>query len=148
MDCSKWQEQLSKRLDGEATNSEVSDVMEHIAGCEGCKRTFERMGVLNDSLRSLSAPLPRTDLARAAKAVLFGKRTSSVNSSSFAVWRKVPVLIVILLLAVGLGNFAGRSMADLLQERGADTGTSFLEQHADTSLADVVLEINSQETSR
>jgi anti-sigma factor RsiW len=135
-------------VDGESTGPERVEVEKHIAVCERCKRTYERLTTLDERLRRLPATPPRTDLAAAVKTQVFGEKTGAWEGTPLALWRNVPALIMILLLAVGLGNMAGRSMVELLQSRGAETVMEIIGPEPDGSLADAVLDIHFEETSR
>jgi sigma-E factor negative regulatory protein RseA len=148
MKCAECQERLSMLLDGEMSQSDAVAVKAHISVCKDCERAYARMTALEDRLQGLPVPVVHPALASRVKAELFREERSLWESPPFHVWRKIPVLVMILALAVGLGNMAGRSMTSFLLDPRPDTRAEFLVSDTDNSLADAIFDISSEENSR
>jgi anti-sigma factor RsiW len=148
MKCAEFKERLSVLLDGEMTQPEAKALNEHISLCQDCERAYARMATLDHRVRRLPEPAVHTALASKVKAELFGEKRSTWEILPFSVWRKVPVLMLILVFALGLGNVVGKSMTSLLLDAKVDTRAEFLAQDTDHSLADTVLDISSEENLR
>jgi anti-sigma factor RsiW len=148
MKCADCKKRLSSFLDGEIPQAGLSALEEHMSACEECRRLYARMTVLDESLRSLHAPVPHSDLSSKVKAELFSDKRSLWECVPLSVRRTIPVLIVILMLAIGLGTMAGRSLTNLLLDRQPRAKAEFVVLDMGNSLADTVLDLGSRETSR
>ena len=63
-------------------------------------------------------------------------------------WAQVPVFAMIVLLAIGLGNLAGRSMTEILVGDQSEAKLEYLLTDAGQSFSDIVLNIAVEENSR
>ena len=63
-------------------------------------------------------------------------------------WVQVPVFAMIVLLAIGLGNLAGRSMTEILVGDQSEVKLEYLFTDAGQSFSDIVLDIAVEENSR
>jgi len=52
MDCLRMRKNISKYLDGELTKDEVSELLKHLGICPDCKREYEEMKMLFDSINT------------------------------------------------------------------------------------------------
>lgn len=62
MDCTRWREALSARIDGEVTGVSSVELDHHLARCAGCREYEERALSLNRAVRVAPAAVP--DLSR------------------------------------------------------------------------------------
>jgi hypothetical protein len=60
----------------------------------------------------------------------------------------VPLLALIVLLAIGVGNLAGRSMTEILVGDQSEAKLEYLLTDAGQSFSDIVLDIAVEENSR
>ena len=60
----------------------------------------------------------------------------------------MPLFAIILLLAIGLGNLAGRSMTEILAGDQSEAKLDYLLADAGQSFSDIVLDIAGEENSR
>jgi hypothetical protein len=63
-------------------------------------------------------------------------------------WRPVPLFALIVLLAIGVGNLAGRSMTEILVGDQSEAKLEYLLTDAGQSFSDIVLDIAVEENSR
>jgi anti-sigma factor RsiW len=57
--CKAYAVQLSAYFDGELEGAELQAVEAHLAGCDGCRNTLQRLGKLRHALHTLARPTGR-----------------------------------------------------------------------------------------
>ena len=150
MDCDEWEKQVSRMIDCEPGRRAPEAVRQHLAGCMRCRNMHGRMQALTETLRSVSLYAAPATLAPKVKARLAeenAQRLGLRRHFSFG-WSRTPLLAMIVLMAIGLGSFAGSSMTEILVSHGSEGKIEYLLTEPGRSFLDVVLEITVEENSR
>jgi anti-sigma factor (TIGR02949 family) len=148
MDCRDYQQRISALLDGELSDRDAEEVTRHIAACPGCRHAYDRMSQINDLMRSQADLVVRSTLAERVKARVEDERNRREEKAFLPVWGRVSLMAMIILLAVGLGNLAGRSMNQMLM---TDHSQEFLELVAPSksqSFSDALINLAPKENTR
>jgi anti-sigma factor RsiW len=144
MECGKYKEQISLMIDGELSVSASEALKAHMAACPDCRRFHERLDALGIILSSTSSVEPRPALAERIKEGLARRKNHRLERDP-VLWRRVPVMAMIVLLALGLGNLAGRSISDLLTSGQDHTSLELIASDSESSLSDALLELGAEE---
>ena len=64
------------------------------------------------------------------------------------VWKQASILVMTVLLAIGVGNLAGRSMTNALLVNDAESTLDMVAPDTGESLADLVMDVGTEENSR
>lgn len=148
MDCRDYQIHMSMLIDGELGQHSLQALEAHLAACSGCRNVYERMAVLNRALKDVDLFRPPSMLASRVKA-RFAEESGPPRGRLFpSAWRQVPVFALIVLLAIGVGNLAGRSMTEILLGDQSEAKLEYLLTDAGQSFSDIVLDIAVEENSR
>jgi predicted anti-sigma-YlaC factor YlaD len=148
MDCSDYQKHMSTLIDGELGQHSLKALETHLAACSGCRNAYERMAVLNRALKDVDLYRPPSMLASRVKARLVEENALRRERRFPLAWAQVPVFAMIVLLAIGLGNLAGRSMTEILVGDQSEAKLEYLLTDAGQSFSDIVLDIAVEENSR
>ncbi len=148
MDCSECEKLISKLIDGELRETSSEGLKSHLSACSVCRNSYERMAELNRSLTAVGLYKPPSALAARVKARLADAGAQSSRRYFSPAWSQVPLFAMILLLAIGLGNLAGRSMTEILVGDQSETKLDYLLADAGQSFSDIVLDIAGEENSR
>ena len=148
MDCNDYQKYMSLLIDGELGQHSLQDLETHIAACSGCRNAYERMAVLNRALKDVDLYRPPSMLASRVKARLVDENAPRRERRFPLAWAQVPVFAMIVLLAIGLGNLAGRSMTEILVGDQSEAKLEYLLTDAGQSFSDIVLDIAVEENFR
>jgi predicted anti-sigma-YlaC factor YlaD len=148
MDCSDYQKHMSMLIDGELGQHSLQALESHLAACSGCRNAYERMTALNRTLKDVDLYRPPSMLASRVKA-RFAQESGQPTGRLFpSAWRQVPLFALIVLLAIGVGNLAGRSMTEILVGDQSEAKLEYLLTDAGQSFSDIVLDIAVEENSR
>ncbi len=149
MNCRERERQISKLLDGELLPSASEELARHIADCVTCSRVYESMLRLNSDLKEIqqavSAPANLTTLIqKRVRAV----RNRERSDAAAILWRRAPIMAAIIILAIGVGNLAGRSVTNLIftEKRNSVIQTVLLD--TGESLGDLLLDVTPEGNSR
>jgi anti-sigma factor RsiW len=142
MNCEDFKERLSALLDGELASNDA--LTAHEASCPDCRTFHEQLILLNDTLEHLPHPNPSPDLAARVK----DRLTRGDSRQRELVWRKLPVFAVVVLLAIGLGNLAGRSISELYMQNPHASALDLIVPDQGNSLSDVLVEFGSEDNSQ
>ncbi len=149
MDCSEYQKHISMLIDGELGDHSSEALARHLAACRECSNAYARMTELNETLAAVGLhwqPAMLTARVRARLAEESGQPKARLFSLA---WSRVPVYAMILLLAIGLGDLAGRSMTEILVGApSSEANLQYLLTDAGQSFSDIVLDIAAEENSR
>ena len=148
MDCSYYQKHMSMLIDDELGQHSLQALETHLAACSGCRNAYERMAVLNRALKDVDLYRPPSMLASSVKARLAEENAPRRIRRFPLAWAQVPVFAMIVLLAIGLGNLAGRSMTEILVGDQSEAKLEYLLTDAGQSFSDIVLNIAVEENSR
>jgi predicted anti-sigma-YlaC factor YlaD len=148
MDCNDYQKHMSLLIDGELGQHSLQALETHLAGCSGCRNAYGRMEALNSALKDVDLYRPPSMLASRVKA-RFDEESGPPRARLIpSAWRPVPLLALIVLLAIGVGNLAGRSMTEILVGDQSEAKLEYLLTDAGQSFSDIVLDIAVEENSR
>ncbi len=149
MNCRERERQISKLLDGELLPSASEELARHIADCVTCSRVYESMLRLNSDLKEIQqiASVPanlKTRVQERVRAV----RNRERSDATAILWRRAPIIATIIILAIGVGNLAGRSVSNLLfsEKRNSVIQTVLLD--TGESLGDLLLDVAPDGNSR
>ncbi len=144
----KISKKISTLIDNEISALDAASLDHHLRQCQNCREFFDRVTLVNEELRAIHIPEPHPGLAEQIKSQIFGKKKSFRDGWGLPVWGRIPLFAVILLLAIGLGNIAGKSMLDIIAERHADNGLELMAPEIDNGFAEAILNMGNRENSR
>lgn len=148
MNCSEFQQQISSLIDGELKGPVRSVLQLHLERCPDCRKIHERMIAVTDNVKAIRGPLEAFALAQRVKERVASEKARQEDKEFFPAWSKVTVMAMAVLLAVGLGNLAGRSVNEMLNVNRSETMLDYVIPYQSGSLAEVVMDIGSEENSR
>lgn len=148
MDCPEYQRQISLLVDGELDEARARTLREHLAMCPDCCRVCERMQALDDQVRSYRSLIPHPGLDRRIKERIADERTRADKKSGLPAWSRLPLAATIMLLAIGLGNVAGRSITEILRPESSGDIMELAAPDTSQSFADFVIEIGLEGNGR
>jgi hypothetical protein len=88
------------------------------------------------------------ELANRVKARISSRGDQPSYGMFSPVWKQVPIIAMTVLLAIGVGNLAGRSVSDLFLSDRAETMLEMVTPDAGESLADLVMGVETEENGR
>ncbi len=148
MGCREYEKGISRLIDGEAGESEAEALRRHLEICLTCRGEYERILGLNRVLAVDENYSPPAALATKIKAGLMEENARGRESKFPVAWSRVPLFAVIVLLAIGLGGIAGRSVTGILTGNTLATKLDYLLPDAGDSFSDFVADIAVGENSR
>ncbi|MDQ7784069.1 MAG: zf-HC2 domain-containing protein [Desulfomonilaceae bacterium] len=144
MSCTKYQQMISKLLDGELHEPAAESLRLHVSRCKECRAFAERTTALEQDLRILQEIRPRSALAEQVKERIAGLRSGSPSRLWFSAWVQLPLAAVLVLCALGVGNLAGKSLSEMLVSHREAGSIDLLVTDAGHSFTDVLLEIGGE----
>lgn len=148
MNCRSHQKNISMLLDGELGSAAAAELLRHLAACENCRRVHERMTSTDRDITALAlaeAPPGLADRVKTRISSIGDKSSRSVFSS---IWKPASVIAMTVLLAIGLGNLAGRSVSEALLIGDAESTLDVIAPDAGKSLADLLMEVETEGNGR
>jgi anti-sigma factor RsiW len=146
MDCGKYLRQISKYIDGELSEDDGKRLVAHMSECPDCGSFYERMTAINETI--CSTPLEYNSQALIGKVKdRLAPRTDS-DRTPHPIRDGLPVYAMLLVLALGLGNFAGNSLYSIIPHRHADATLELLAPEQENSLAEAILDIGAEGSSK
>ena len=142
MNCREREKQISMLLDGELQPDAAEELVGHVAICERCRMISERLLALNDDLNAAAkcVAMP-SNLPLRVKERISAARNRQVDKGLAIIWRRAPIMAMIVLLAIGLGNLAGRSVSDIFLSDRHDTIVQEIMPDAGESLGDLLMDV-------
>jgi anti-sigma factor RsiW len=147
MDCKKYQKDISMLVDGELAPDASVALKEHLAACPDCRAALQAMTALNSHVKR-AAPCIDAALASRVKARIAARSSQTPRRPLMPIWGRVPLMALIVLLAVGLGNFAGKSIGDIIAGEPRDTVLDLIAPDSTRSFADVMADLTVEEPTR
>lgn len=144
MRCGDCQKIIVRLVDGELDAGGMTTVREHLSSCAECSAFLERMTLLDRSLKSMPRHEPGMSLARMVKARIAEEKRGSQTSIFVPRWIQVPVAVALIMVAVGLGNLAGRSLTEILEGPPPDASLELLVSPPGMSFGEALAEIQDQ----
>jgi len=148
MSCIKFHEMISKLVDGELSEPAREQLISHLSQCRDCTTFYERVETLDDNLQTIESVLPNTALPVRVKDRIADLRRGNGHRPWFPSWVQVPLMAVIVLCALGVGNLAGKSLGQMLTSDRYQNGIELLVTETGQSFSDVVLDIGTEGNSR
>lgn len=149
MDCNHYQKSISILMDGESGAHSSEALEKHLAACPACRNAYEQMLQLNNTLNTFGLYSSPSTLASNVKACLAERNVQHKGRPFSRAWRQVPLFVTLVLLAIGLGNLAGRSISEILADSfSSETRLQYLFTDAGQSFSDIVMDIAAEENSR
>ncbi|MEJ2716054.1 MAG: zf-HC2 domain-containing protein [Deltaproteobacteria bacterium] len=148
MDCRDCQQRISMLVDGELSEVSTQEVTRHIAACPDCRRVYERMSHVNDVMRSFADLAPSSALAERVKARIADERKRGDETAFLPVWGRVSLAAMLILLAVGVGNLAGRSMNEMLTADHSEHVLELIAPSQGQSFSDALITLGTEENTR
>jgi len=148
MNCSEFHKQISLLVDGELKGPARDTLQLHLELCPDCRVIHQQMAALTDNVKAIRGPVSCLSLAQKVKERVALVRTREEQKEFFAGWTRVPLVALVTLLAVGLGNLAGRSVNEMLAPQRAEAMLEYMIPDQNGSLAEVVMDIGVEENTR
>jgi anti-sigma factor RsiW len=144
MSCQKYQKDLSALLDRELRGRDKERLEAHLTSCEECARMWRQMSLANERVRNVGAyAVDERALTNRIKARLASRAGARRGEQSLVAWRQVPVFALLVLIALGMGNFAGRSLVDVLFPTADEPITEAQLLENGSSFGDVFMDLTS-----
>ena len=148
MECRTYERMISRLVDGELPTSASEELGRHLSACPECSRVYQRMSALNRALGSIEPAAPKATLVERVKARVSDQRRTLEAREAIPSWYRVPLMAMVVLLALGLGNLAGRSVSQIIGSAHPEQTLEWLTPDQGQSFADVVIELGSEENAR
>jgi len=143
-----YQKQISLLLDGALDGPSAKELLTHLTECKDCARAYEEMASLNNTLANIKLSLSDRSLANTVKARIFGESNSTGYVWNFSLLKQVPIWALIAILAVGVGDMAGKTLTEALSAYDTSPNLETLIQDNGESLSDVVINFEQAENSQ
>ncbi len=144
MTCIKYQQMISQQMDGELPEPATEELRIHLGRCSDCRTFSQRMSTLDQDLRTIESVLPRSALAEHVKERIADLRSNRAQLYWLPSWVQIPLVAVLVLCALGVGNFAGKSLSKMLVPDRQVSAIDLLVTDAGHSFSDVLLEIGKE----
>ncbi len=142
MDCRQRENQISMLLDGELQPSESEELVRHMATCKSCRMVYDGMLALNLDLNaSVEHVVMPSNLPTRIKERISAARNEEFDRGLAIIWRRAPIMAMIALLAIGLGNLAGRSVSNILFSDRQNTIVQAMIPDTGESLGDLLMDV-------
>ncbi|MEI8182088.1 MAG: zf-HC2 domain-containing protein [Desulfomonile sp.] len=145
MKCLKFQRQISALIDGQLPDTLKHGLERHLRECESCSNVHLRMISANSRLRSSAGYPTDATIAEKVKARIASRRNRRSGYQALPIWGRLPVFATLIMLALGLGNFAGTSLFEILSTRQPDSLVELLVQDNGQYFGDLVMEIGHED---
>ena len=148
MSCLTYQKMISQLIDGELSAPSSEQLQIHLEGCSECRDLYKRMLSVNSYVKAVELSLPSSALAERVKERIAVVRTRREDTRRLPAWGRVPALALIVLVALGLGNLAGRSLGEILTSGRPEKGIELLVTDNGQAFSDVILDISAEGQDR
>ncbi len=113
MSCKRYHKKLSALLDGQLNGLEKDRLEEHLKSCVECAETLRQYAITTERVKQMGLHmLDERALATRIKDRIAARHGASRDERGLSAWRRVPVFALLILIAVGVGNVAGRSIVE------------------------------------
>ncbi|MGC8659984.1 MAG: anti-sigma factor family protein [Desulfomonilaceae bacterium] len=145
-----YQKRISLLLDGVLEKSSEEELCSHLEKCAECMHAYKKMVSLNETLGNLKPLLPDDSLANKIRAQIAAEPEPRVRGGwwSFSLLKQVPAWALIAILAVGVGDMAGRILTEALSVQDMSHSLENLIQDQGESLTDLVINFGQSENGR
>lgn len=149
MKCEDFQIQISKLLDDEFHGKSSGELFGHLRSCPECSMFYERTKQIDKDLKAVSLALPDSALAKRIQEKIKQKTGRTQKTQSVPVfWRRIPVYALVALLAVGVGNVAGKTLTQALLNQNSETTLDLMIPDGNVYISDIFSDISQGEQAR
>jgi anti-sigma factor RsiW len=148
MNCRSHQKNISMLLDGELGPAAAAELLRHLASCVDCRRIHERMASTDRDLKALVLAEAPPDLAERVKTRISGLGDKPSQGVFSPVRIPASIIAMTVLLAIGVGNLAGRSVSNALLINDAESTLDMVAPDAGESLSDLLMNVGTEENGR
>ncbi len=146
MNCLHYQQTLSKGMDGEANKEAFAAARRHCRQCERCSVFYEAIAGIDSRLGALLEPVASSALKARVKAAIADG--TSRSWPRFRLHTLIPVYAALVLLAVAIGSFAGKTLiASDYHERAGEV-FNLVAPTTENTLAEAVIELTPRESAQ
>ena len=143
-----YQKRVSLLVDGALEQSSVDELLAHLEECAECTRAYEKMMSLNKALANVKPSLADRSLSNKVKIRISGESNSAGYAWNFSLLKQVPIWALIAILAVGVGDMAGKTLTEALNSYDTSHNLENLIQDNGESLTDVLIDFGQSENGR
>lgn len=148
MSCDSYEIMISRQVDGELEPQSWEMLKRHLDGCVGCSELYERVTALDRRVRVVTHRDVDPALSARVKERVAAIRAGRRGGWLVPAWRQVAIFATLTLVAVGIGNLAGRSLTEVvLDHRPPDRGIELLVPE-NPSFSDAMLAFAREENPR
>jgi anti-sigma factor RsiW len=147
MECRKFLQDLSVLIDGELEPAAAAALSRHIEECPGCRQAHALMVELNLGLKAAS-PVPSQVLAARVKQRIAEVQPRTEFTVLDTAFSRLVLMAMIALLALGVGNLAGRSIDTILGSHRSENVIEIVMSDPGSSLADEVMDLGHEENGQ
>lgn len=145
---SDYKKRISLLVDGELNETSTRDLFAHLTQCPDCMRVYEQMSSLNNTLASVKISGVDLDLTTRVKSLISEEPERKWAGLNMSMLKQVPIWALIAILAVGIGDMAGKSLTEALNNEEASPRLENLLQDQGESLTDIVMYFGHGENSQ
>ena len=111
-DCQRYEDLIERYLDGTLADSQLAELEAHAEQCEPCRREFDRVALLGETIRESFAPGLAAERARASVVAKLETQPQRHGGATWSLWGRMAVAAGVLLAVGCLAGFAlGRAGA-------------------------------------
>jgi len=148
MNCEHYRKRLSKQADRELDRASAEELEEHLAACPECRLFRDGMESLGREIRVIGVTQLPIGLAERVKGRVARERERRLDSVFIPAWSRVPLVALITLAAVGLGNVAGSSISAMFTSERTDDTVEYLLVSQSPSFADALMDTGNEENGQ
>ncbi|MFH0959881.1 MAG: zf-HC2 domain-containing protein [Pseudomonadota bacterium] len=143
-----YQKRISFLVDGELDEASARDLLTHLTECPDCMRVYEQIGSLNNTLAKVKISIPDSHLTGKVKALISGEPKETTLGWNISFLKQVPIWALIAILAIGVGDMAGKTLTEALNNEETPLRLETLLQDHGESLSDIVVNFGQGENSQ
>lgn len=148
MKHAEYQKRISLLVDGELDEDSTRDLLAHLTECPNCMRVYEQITSLNNSLAKVRISIPDSHLTGRVKSMISGEPQETWSGWNLSFLRQVPIWALIAILAIGLGDMAGKTLTEALNSEELPPRLDTLLLDQGESLSDIVINFGQGENSQ
>ncbi|MCA1961178.1 MAG: zf-HC2 domain-containing protein [Desulfomonile sp.] len=146
MNCEHYRKQLSRQVDIDLDRALTEELEKHLAACPECRSFRDGVKALNREFHTVGRTQPPVGLAERVKERVDRQRRR--DRVLLPAWTRVPLVAMITLAAVGLGNLAGRSISSMLIPDRSEDAVEYTLVTQAPSFADLLTDNGSEENGQ
>lgn len=148
MKCEDFQKQISRLIDKELPASSSGALLNHLQACTKCLDFYDKTIEINQVLNSAQVVAQNSALAQRIKDKITQKRRGIVGESVPTFWKRAPVYALVALLAVGVGNIAGKTLTQAILSQNPETNLELMIPNGTEYVSDIFSDMSQGEATR